>query len=355
MKKIILGTIFVLFFLFTIGNAKINKISRSKRILTTEDVAFQFIYLGSCSKFFSIPSIIISRKTSDNCLPITAAAPYSDFSTLDADVLCTDTGPNRAQIDFVEIYDPLVGHDTPVSDFIISFATNAPYKASSVGVSYLRRPSCEIDQDYCSTTDYVRSCTENIVQMSNGFVVSKDVVYVIPGGSTFVGCSVAESTCCSYITPGFCPRSADDSVFRLKFKPSHQEKPHHKPHYRPNDEDDERRESSHNEHHENNEKQQHQNNNKQNKAPGRGKHAVKVEDKSAGDKKQEMPKEDKKVQPQPDNGVPMSFDLKAKSKSHPTITAKKVSQEMKPLIPLREVKVAKHADEEDDDEDKKRK
>jgi len=401
MKKFFsLGLIFVLILLASYGSAtKLNRLAKNKRAITNEDVAFQLVYLGSCSKFFSIPSFIITKKTITNCLPISNAAPYIDSSDLNADVLCTDIGPNRAQIDFVEIYDPLVGHDTPVTDFIMIFASNAPYKASSTGVSYLRRPSCEIDQDYCSTTDYIKSCTENVVQISNGFVISKDTVYIIPDGSLYVGCAVADSSCCSYIVPGFCPRTTDDSVFRIKFRPQHHhdenhgnheghhnnghheshERPHErpahqKPHFRPNDnhhddDDDDRREHHHNN---NNKKQEHQEQNSKkseqvpskNTAPNRGKHPI---------NNQELPKEEKmvpllplKVMPQNEeesNDRPMIFNLKQKiSTSSSTNTAKQVSRktsndnEIKPLIPLRvieDVQVAKHMEENDEDDKKK--
>eukprot|EP01091_Cochliopodium_minus_P008791 TRINITY_DN204_c0_g1_i1.p1 TRINITY_DN204_c0_g1~~TRINITY_DN204_c0_g1_i1.p1 ORF type:complete len:391 (-),score=100.87 TRINITY_DN204_c0_g1_i1:47-1219(-) len=213
MRSIVL--LICLMILFSLNNAtKITNVQKSGRTIRPETVDFQLIYLGSCSKFFSIPNIQISSRT-DNCLPVNVNAPYSDVGDLDAHVLCTDIGRNRAQIDFVEIF---LIYGTPLTTgFTMSFASNAPYKATAQGVAYLRRPNCEIDQDFCSTRDYIRSCNENLVTLKNGFVVNKDLVYIVPQGSDVVGCSSAQDTCCAYITPGFCPRSGDDSLFRIKF------------------------------------------------------------------------------------------------------------------------------------------
>jgi len=280
-------------------------------------------------------------------------APFEDLNQLNADLICTDIGPNRAQIDFVEIYDPAVP-DVPVPTFIISFATNAPYKATAGGVSYLRRPSCQIDQDFCSTTDYVKSCTENLVQFSNGFVISQDTVYIIPGGSQYVGCSSADDSCCSYVVPGFCPRTADDSVFKIKLnkKPQQQqqapqhERPHHeRPHHNDGDDDeddDDRRDNF----------------KKQVNIPNQDKKNLVNEQKDKDAKQKDTLQKDAKQKEELKELLLNHAPEKKEVDDLPVVFTLNKSEDkkaIKPLIPLRVVNVERHTEDDEGDEDKKRK
>jgi len=268
------------------------------------------------------------------------------------DRLCTDIGNNRAEIDFVEIFDPAVPDvPVPAGSFIIIFASNAPYKAVAGGVNYLRRPTCEIDQDFCSTNDYVKSCTDNLVQFANGFVISQDTVYIIPGGSQYVGCSFAEDSCCSYVVPGFCPRTANDAVFKINYNhktqqpqpqpETHHERPHHeRPHHeRPHDDgDDDDDDDRHN-------------------------HKKQVNTPKQQDKKNQVNNQQKKEkdakQQQKEIDAKQQKEVIQKEVLKDLIPLNHVPQkkkEEKPLIPLRAVSVGRHTAEDDEgDEDKKRK
>ena len=210
--------IFVIIFLFSICRSEIVRIKRGSRTVAPETVDFQLIYLGTCDQFFNIPKISISSQLG-SCLPINETAPFLDRDDLSAHVLCTNIGKNRAQIDFLEIYSV---YGTPLTTgFIISFSSNAPFRSSSFGVTYMRRPSCETKKDFCSTKNYVDSCTNNNVAFKKSFVISKDIVYIIPKASIVFSCQTDIDTCCGFLTAGYCPFKSDNSVMKIKFRKHH--------------------------------------------------------------------------------------------------------------------------------------
>jgi hypothetical protein len=196
----------------------LNRMKRhAGRTTSPETVDFQLIYLGSCDQFYSIPRVAISSLVS-GCLPINDTQPFLENDDLTADVLCTNIGPGRAQIDFVEIYE--VNDTTPFTGgFAISFVPNAPFRAINHGVNYLRRPTCSIDKDFCSATNYVHSCEENAPVMRKGFVISNDLIFITRPGFSAVGCATAINSCCTYLPAGFCPFTAPNDL--LEFRAPH--------------------------------------------------------------------------------------------------------------------------------------
>jgi len=212
MKTICL--LLVLFIVCALGGIqRMNK--NSGRTAVPETVDFQLLYLGTCDQFYSTGDVHVSDITSLlGCLPINATTGTPDRDDLTAHVLCTNIGPGRAQIDFVEIF-RAVDDDFPSNAFVISFIPNRPFKAVSGGVTYLRRPSCTTNKDYCSNTNYVHTCTENAAAMRNGFVVSNDLVYIVPNGQSAVGCGLGINSCCVYLPSspfGICPFTAENTL-----------------------------------------------------------------------------------------------------------------------------------------------
>ena len=194
--------------------AGINQIKRhAGRTTSPETVDFQLIYLGSCDQFYAISRVAISILNTA-CLPINDTQPFLENDDLSADVLCTNIGPGRSQIDFVEIYQ--FNDTTPYTGgFAISFVPNAPFRAISGGVSYVRRPTCTTQKDFCSATNYVHTCQDNVAEMRKGFVISNDLVFIIPASYSAVGCGSAINSCCSYLNAGFCPFTAPSDLLNL--------------------------------------------------------------------------------------------------------------------------------------------
>jgi len=193
----------VFFLLFTAVFGKIVNVKRTKagRTSSPEAVAFQLLFLGNCDQFLSIPNIAISSHI-DACLPLDPNT-FLALNDLSAHVLCTNIGGGRSQVDFLEIY---LTYGVPLTvPFAISFVPTIPFTAVTGGVTYARRPDCTTKNDYCSSTVYVYSCNENIVQTRRGWVISGDEVFIIPNQFTAVGCGAQALNCCPYLKAGFCP------------------------------------------------------------------------------------------------------------------------------------------------------
>jgi len=261
-----------LLIVFLIALSAMGKINRLKknagRTSVPEAVTLPFIYLGSCDQFYAIPHVSISSLSgSVGCLPLNVTS-FAANDDLTSDVLCTPIGRNRAQIDFVEIY-VTAENVTYNGSFAISFVPNAPFKAIASGVSYTRRPSCTTQNDYCSTTQYVHSCTESSVVVKNGFVISTDdEVFTIINGAGIVGCSQALNTCCGYINALYCPRNATNNVLNFNFDSLHEHHEEHHDHHddhhdndgdNDGDDRDHHHDDHHNDHHDNHHNDHHDN------------------------------------------------------------------------------------------------
>ena len=218
-------------------------------------------FLGTCQEFSAISgSISVSQLTLStvtwlgtnpaptqfNCLPIDATVnvqPLPDYNNLRAEYLCNQVGKSRSIIRIVEIVDPSLATNHPdytPLDFILGFRSSKPFRAS--GANYMRRPSCEVTLDYCHQTDptlaIVSSCNTTSVTVSNGWVMNKDLVYIIPTStSTLVGdCKPPSSNaCCDYIKfsqnvaalPfGICPFSPSNELFEAPHESYHNNNEH---------------------------------------------------------------------------------------------------------------------------------
>jgi hypothetical protein len=220
----------------------------SGRTTSPETVDFQLIYLGSCEQFQSISPISVSSLTGDGCLPASSSTQFTANDDLTADVLRTNIGKDRCQIDFVEIF--VTSESSPyVGGFAISFTPNAPFKAIG-GATYVRRPNCTTQKDYCSTTNYVLSCTDNFAQIQNGFVVSNDYIFIIPNQQSAVGCATGINACCPYVNSNNCPYTAPTGTLTFNWDRLHQDEDddHHHEH---NHDNHDNHDNHHNDHHDN--------------------------------------------------------------------------------------------------------
>ena len=131
----------------------------------------------------------------------------------------------KSLITIVEIF---TGNDDKftVAPFIVSFVPNRPFRVLS-GASYLRRPNCELTKDFCSEGLMVTNCHENQVATKHNYVISNDLVYVIPRGFKAISCYPAKNSCCSYIKPnyegGICPNILQDRLLGFDFEDEEEE------------------------------------------------------------------------------------------------------------------------------------
>jgi hypothetical protein len=240
----------------------------SGRTSTPETVDFQLIYLGSCEQFQSISPISVSS-LNGGCLPASPSlTSFTANDDLTADVLRTNIGKDRCQIDFVEIF--ISTESSPyVGGFAISFTPNAPFKAVG-GATYVRRPSCTTQKDFCSTTNYVQTCTDNFAQLQNGYVVSNDYIFIIPNQQSAVGCATGVNACCQYVNSTYCPYTAPTGTLSFNWEKLHQDQDddddhedHHEEHHEEhhddhhNDHHDNHHDNHHNDHHDNHHEDHH--------------------------------------------------------------------------------------------------
>jgi len=273
--------LFVFLFAIILATAmgKISSVKKmSGRTTVPETVDISLLYLGSCEEFNPLHHHIkISSLQNGNptfCLPISDTPNFLSTDDLKADVMCTNIGKNRAQIDFVEIYQTT--ESVPYTGgYAISFIPNAPFKALS-SVSYLRKPSCTTQKDFCSTTNYVLSCTDNSVVFEKGFVISKDEIFIVPSGSVVVGCAQTANSCCGYVTPGFCPRTAPSETIKFNWasleehhqqqqqQQQHQDNDFHQDDHDDDHDDQDNHQENHQDNHQENHKDKHQENHQNN-------------------------------------------------------------------------------------------
>jgi len=206
-------TILVLLILVSIA---FGTMMHMKRSATAESVVLEIDYHGSCSDFRrDLTTVRVSSFPNDTCLPITNVVGNDDKDDLDADYTCTNVGSDKSVVRLVEIY---LTHGTPVVDFIVSFVPSNPFRATDGGVEvqYIRRPSCNKEENYCAPTATfaVTQCTDNLIEKYRGKVNSKDRIYLLPKTKTAHTCLDSTGNCCAYISlaPGICPFIAPTEV-----------------------------------------------------------------------------------------------------------------------------------------------
>eukprot|EP01091_Cochliopodium_minus_P015683 TRINITY_DN5654_c0_g1_i1.p1 TRINITY_DN5654_c0_g1~~TRINITY_DN5654_c0_g1_i1.p1 ORF type:complete len:222 (+),score=18.35 TRINITY_DN5654_c0_g1_i1:27-692(+) len=199
MKLCRISLVFLILFL-SIGYGSVLVKRIGKRDLRTESYALQLEYLGSCKQFEEIrPSIKVSSFKNGNCLPIINGTGSSDANDLNTHAFCTDSDRGKSEITFTDAFH--ADQDITVSKFILSFIPNRPFKSLN-GFSYLRRPSCSASDRYC------HNCESNDVLFDNHYVISKDLIYIIPPHSNINTCKKSDGSCCEYIDyEKFCPNN----------------------------------------------------------------------------------------------------------------------------------------------------
>jgi len=222
--------------------AKTTLVSNKKRSLSSETVALEIDYLGTCKQFNErdLSSVRISTHNAGDCLPLVVGgnqipfngqftdpdAIFPDLNDLHSDYFCSDIEGPRALIHFVEIFD---SNNNNVTNFILSFVSSAPFRARNKDIIYVRRPSCTTERKFCdSTVEKVTNCTPNVIQLGtimqkgqnfvdNAYVIQRDRIYLSTSGNVPALCDNGIQ-CCSYIAPrndGYCPYQTGD--FLLSF------------------------------------------------------------------------------------------------------------------------------------------
>eukprot|EP01091_Cochliopodium_minus_P002365 TRINITY_DN12227_c1_g1_i1.p1 TRINITY_DN12227_c1_g1~~TRINITY_DN12227_c1_g1_i1.p1 ORF type:complete len:288 (-),score=58.54 TRINITY_DN12227_c1_g1_i1:69-932(-) len=265
-------SIIIFFALMVLVFCKSTLRNNRPRALTTEDVALELDYLGTCKQFNEkdLNSVRISTHNAGGCLPLIPGgnaiqyngqfndpdAIYPDLNDLHSDFFCTDVEGPRALIHFVEIYDSL---NTKATNFILSFVPSAPFKARNNDIIYTRRPTCETDRSFCdNVVEKVTNCTPNVIQLgaimqkgqnfiNNAYVIQKDRIYLTTSANVPSLCDDGIS-CCSYVSPrsdGYCPYQTGDFILSFledyelhtSFSTHHKHKPikynHKNPHIKP--------------------------------------------------------------------------------------------------------------------------
>ena len=211
-----------------------------KREFTPDPNAVDIQFLGSCEEFSSLAgSMSVNAPSDTGCLPILDTLPFNDANDLTAQYICNQISRYKSLIRVVEVYDPATPHSDAIGnlDVIIGFKSSRPFR--SPGSRFLRRPTCTVQQDFCSNSPstVVESCQDNRVTTEKGWVLNSDIVYIVPSYYTgaIYTCKQADTSCCVYVAPtigvtttGFCPTSASNSLNNFPHG-YHHERPQYRP------------------------------------------------------------------------------------------------------------------------------
>jgi len=204
----------------------------AKRSIAPEARSLLFEIDETCQEFKArdFDSIWISAYRT--CLPITVSTNNWDYNDLQAHYFCTTIGKHRSLVNFVEIFTGASGEDT-LSPFVLSFVPSAPFRVRTSGISFARRPSCWVENDYCNATNaIVTGCktadiewreaeddsfdggkdrndrkARNVFEWGEGhgrferrWIANKDRVYLTSNENVSLECK-SSSGCCAYIAP----------------------------------------------------------------------------------------------------------------------------------------------------------
>eukprot|EP01091_Cochliopodium_minus_P005092 TRINITY_DN15074_c0_g1_i1.p1 TRINITY_DN15074_c0_g1~~TRINITY_DN15074_c0_g1_i1.p1 ORF type:complete len:233 (-),score=21.01 TRINITY_DN15074_c0_g1_i1:62-760(-) len=194
---------FFLFLILSLSCCEVIKLAKNRgRTVSPQNVALQIEFLGPCDKFNTLDTISVSQFTNQGCLPILTTAGNHDKNDLNAYILCTNIDESRSLVTIVEVY-PGANDSNPPPPFIVSLVPKRPFRVLN-GATYKRRPSCQVTKDFCTENhSMVTKCKENEVVMKHKYVMSNDLIYIIPKGYSTVSCYPSTNTCCEYVAPNY--------------------------------------------------------------------------------------------------------------------------------------------------------
>ena len=183
-------------------------------------------FLGSCKEFRHMGPISVNKFSNGDCLPISLAPGNIDEDSLQSYVSCKNKGHGRSLISFNEVY----GNDPTdfIRDIVVSFKPSRPFRAKNYKgpANYFRRPRCEVTANYCDHRELaVSHCGDVPVQTQDGYVITKDIIYIVPNKMNFNSCE--QTSCCIYIgtheNAGICPNQPSGDL--LPFTSGYKEHP----------------------------------------------------------------------------------------------------------------------------------
>jgi len=182
----------------------------TERGIQAETVALEIYFKGPCSRVNKVINTIrvSSHRECDKCLPISLSPGNPDNNDLNSHILCTDMGVG-GHISLVRIVEVFSGTDdtveVPADSFILSIESEVPFKVKG-NVTYMAKPLCLINEDFCTTTTIVGRCIERILHENEDFDIDGfydnavvERIYILQPGQDIQSCN-SSTTCCPYVS-----------------------------------------------------------------------------------------------------------------------------------------------------------